>query len=105
VLEKLEYLGIIDENWNINDENWYGKRKSDYKQAYEQAVRLAVHKGQVCTSFLQRKMCVGYSKACQFIEQMEKDAIVGARNGVKPRDVLITKKDLARKEREWKKSK
>ena len=54
------------------------------------AVELAVRNGSVATSFLQRKLHIGYGKAAQYIDIMEDLGIVGEKNGSKARDVLIT---------------
>ena len=64
------------------------------------AVELAVRNGSVATSFLQRKLHIGYGKAAQYIDIMEDLGIVGEKNGSKARDVLISmdewKEKLAR---------
>jgi S-DNA-T family DNA segregation ATPase FtsK/SpoIIIE len=72
---------------------------------YKQAVRLVFDEDRAAAALLQRKMRIGYCKASRLIDEMEKDGIVGPMKENEPRDVLITKKDLIRKEREWKKSK
>ena len=53
------------------------------------AVELAVRNGSVATSFLQRKLHIGYGKAAQYIDIMEDLGIVGEKNGSKARDVLL----------------
>lgn len=54
------------------------------------ATELAIRNGNVATSFLQRKLGIGYSKAAKYIDIMEDLGIVGEKNGSKPRDVLIS---------------
>ena len=54
------------------------------------AVELAVRNGSVATSFLQRKLHIGYGKAAQYIDIMEDLGIVGEKNGSKARDVLVS---------------
>ena len=54
------------------------------------AVELAIRNGSVATSFLQRKMRIGYGKAAQYIDIMEDLGVVGEKNGSKPRDILIS---------------
>ncbi|MCA1744074.1 MAG: hypothetical protein LC631_09075, partial [Desulfovibrionales bacterium] len=39
-------------------------------------------------SLIQRRFRIGYNKAALFIEQMEKDGILGPQEGSKPRQVL-----------------
>ena len=64
------------------------------------ATELAIRNGSVATSFLQRKLHIGYGKAAQYIDIMEDLGIVGEKNGSKARDVLISmdewKEKLAR---------
>ncbi len=54
------------------------------------AVELAIRNGSVATSFLQRKLHIGYGKAAQYIDIMEDLGIVGEKNGSKARDILIS---------------
>ncbi len=54
------------------------------------AVELAIRNGSVATSFLQRKLHIGYGKAAQYIDIMEDLGIVGEKNGSKARDVLVS---------------
>jgi len=63
----------------------------DYDELYDQAVALVAELRQASISMLQRKMRVGYNRAARMIERMEKEGVVGASDGVRPRDVLINK--------------
>jgi S-DNA-T family DNA segregation ATPase FtsK/SpoIIIE len=60
-------------------------------EEYERAVDLVQMNGQASTSFLQRRLRVGYNRAARMIEMMEKDGIVGPADGSKPRKVLALK--------------
>ena len=55
-----------------------------------QAAKIAIETGKISTSLLQRKMSIGYGKACRLIDMLEDIGVVGESNGQKPRDVLIT---------------
>ena len=59
-------------------------------QKFLNAVELAIRNGSVATSFLQRKLKIGYGKAAQYIDIMEDQGIVGEKNGAKAREVLMT---------------
>ena len=63
----------------------------DYDELYDQAVALVAEIRQASISMLQRKMRVGYNRAARMIERMEKEGLVGASDGVRPREVLINK--------------
>ncbi len=54
------------------------------------SVEMSIRNGSVATSWLQRKMSIGYSKAAQYIDNMEELGIVSEKNGSKPRDILIS---------------
>jgi len=56
---------------------------------YEQAVRVVVESGQASTSYVQRRLKVGYNRAARMIERMERDHIVGPTNGVTAREILV----------------
>ena len=45
------------------------------------------------TSLLQRKLRIGYARAARIIEEMEEQGIIGAADGSRPRDVLISSMD------------
>ncbi len=60
---------------------------------YQEARRIVVDAGKASTSFLQRRMRIGYSKAARFIEMMEEQGIVGQADGARPREVLVTSLD------------
>ncbi len=55
---------------------------------YEDAVRLVIEFGKASTSLLQRRLRIGYGRAAHLIDLMERDGIVGAADGPKPREVL-----------------
>jgi S-DNA-T family DNA segregation ATPase FtsK/SpoIIIE len=56
---------------------------------YDEAVRLVADTRRCSTSWLQRKLALGYNRAARIVETMERRGIVGPANGAKDRDVLI----------------
>jgi len=58
---------------------------------YQEAVEFAIETGKVSISLIQRRFRIGFNKAALFIEQMERDGIIGPPEGSKPREVLIKK--------------
>lgn len=58
-------------------------------EEYKMARQLVVENGQASTSFLQRKLRIGYNKASRFMDMLEEEGIVGPPNGAKPREVLV----------------
>ena len=65
--------------------------ESERDELYERAVELVQMNGQASTSFLQRRLRVGYNRAARMIEMMEEDGIVAPADGAKPREVLVRK--------------
>jgi len=61
---------------------------NDNDPLFNDAVRLVIEFGKASTSLLQRRLRVGYGRAAHLIDLMERDGIVGAADGPKPREVL-----------------
>lgn len=57
---------------------------------FQDAVRVVIESRKASTSLLQRKLRIGYAKAARIIEEMEEQGIIGAADGSRPRDVLIS---------------
>ena len=58
---------------------------------FDKAVDVVLETGQASTSFLQRKLSVGYARGAKIIDQLEDKHIIGPANGSKPREILITR--------------
>lgn len=58
-----------------------------------QAIEMVLEMGQASASLIQRKFKVGYSRAARILDQMEAWGVVGASEGSKPRQLLITKQE------------
>lgn len=56
---------------------------------YDAAVRIVAETRRCSTSWIQRKLGVGYNRAAKMVEAMERRGIVGPSNGAKDREVLI----------------
>jgi S-DNA-T family DNA segregation ATPase FtsK/SpoIIIE len=56
----------------------------------DEAAKIAVEAGRVSTSYLQRRMKIGYSRAARIVDLLEQLGVVGAADGAKPREVLVT---------------
>jgi DNA segregation ATPase FtsK/SpoIIIE, S-DNA-T family len=60
----------------------------DNDPLFNDAVRLVLEFGKASTSLLQRRLRIGYGRAAHLIDLMERDGIVGAADGPKPREIL-----------------
>ncbi len=56
---------------------------------YDQAVAIVAKDRKCSTSYIQRKLSIGYNKAAKIVEQMEEQGIVSAANHVGKRDILL----------------
>jgi S-DNA-T family DNA segregation ATPase FtsK/SpoIIIE len=61
---------------------------SDDDPMFDDAVRLVFEFGKASTSLLQRRLRVGYGRAAHLIDMMERDGLVGAADGPRPRELL-----------------
>lgn len=66
----------------------------DEDELLHEAREIVVNMGKASASLLQRKMRVGYARAASILDQLEEAGIVGPSNGSKPREILITKRQL-----------
>ena len=66
-----------------------GEGGSQRDPMYRKAVELVVRTGHGSTSFLQRKLKLGYSRAARLVDQLEEDGILGPADGSKPRKALV----------------
>lgn len=78
---------IRDEDVNaINALSGGGGDDGEDADILERACALAKEKGKVSTSFLQRKLGIGYSKAARLIDMMEEKGLITGADGNKPRE-------------------
>ena len=60
----------------------------DEDEMYEEARQLVIETGKASTSFLQRKLKLGYARAARLMDTLEERGVVGPADGAKPREVL-----------------
>ncbi|MBK4214502.1 DNA translocase FtsK 4TM domain-containing protein [Paracoccus caeni] len=58
-------------------------------QLYDQAVMIVARDRKCSTSYIQRKLAIGYNKAARLVEQMEEQGVVSSANHVGKREVLV----------------
>ena len=80
----------IDEILNFADEKEIGDNQTqgNKDELYQSALEIIRSEGKASTSFLQRKLQIGYNRAARIIDMMEADGIVSKANHVGKRDVL-----------------
>ena len=80
----MEEITTQTNNENSNIANGDG----DEDELYSQAVDIIKSEGKASTSFLQRKLQIGYNRAARIIDMMEEKGIVSKANHVGKREVL-----------------
>ena len=83
----------IDEEIFTNDDDAQGElfeNGTDFGEdpLYEEALQVVLQAGKASTSYVQRRLKIGYNRAARLVEEMEERGIVGPANGSKPRDVI-----------------
>lgn len=68
-----------------------GDMDMEADEMLDAAIEVVVESGQASVSMLQRRLKLGYSRAARIVDQMEERGIVGAFEGAKPRQVLISR--------------
>lgn len=90
VLDKQKVNGIgghgLDGN-SGSDDNEDGGGDALFQEAKE----IVISSGKASTSYLQRRLSIGYGRAARMIDLLEESGIIGATNGSKPREVLVSK--------------
>ncbi|MEX2519456.1 MAG: DNA translocase FtsK 4TM domain-containing protein [Paracoccaceae bacterium] len=90
-----EYVSAVTEGGEDDEENAAideilglgGDGSED--QLYDQAVMIVARDRKCSTSYIQRKLAIGYNKAARLVEQMEDQGVVSGANHVGKREVLI----------------
>ncbi|MDB5253940.1 MAG: ftsK [Parcubacteria group bacterium] len=65
-----------------------GDDNGDDDELYEEAKEVVLGAGKASTSFLQRKLRIGYARAARLIDLLEEKGVVGPGSGAKPREVM-----------------
>jgi S-DNA-T family DNA segregation ATPase FtsK/SpoIIIE len=77
-----------------SSEGMGGDASTPYDALWMDCLRIAANEGQVSTSWLQRRLSIGYTRAGRIIDRMEAEGLVGPSRGAKPREVFITVEQL-----------
>ena len=83
---------------HINNENLSSSSHSsdseENDELLDEAIKLVVEYQQASTSFIQRKLRIGFNRASRIMEELEAKGIISERDGSKPRQVLIAKEEI-----------
>ena len=90
-----EYEESIIEH--IESESKDGGRSSEEGAGDElvnEAIKIVVEYNQASTSFLQRKLRIGFNRASRIMDELEERGIISEKDGSRPRQILVTKEEL-----------
>lgn len=87
---------VINSFDNMSDEEGEEGFDDDGEEdtLYEDAKEVILNTGNASTTFLQRKLKIGYARAASIIDQLERRGVVGPGEGAKPRKILASRKGL-----------
>ena len=66
-----------------------GERAPSEGDLYDRAVAIVLRDRKASTSYIQRRLSIGYNRAADIIERMEREGLVSPANGVGKRDILV----------------
>ena len=95
-----DYLDAITEDDDDEDGGSAGGGGSggnfeDSDDPYDQAVSVVLRDGKASTSYIQRRLGIGYNRAASIIERMEQEGIVGPANHAGKREILVPTEEEA----------
>ena len=88
VIEEIEKQAVAEKGSKSGGDGGGFDDKDDMLSA---AIECVIEAGQASTSYLQRRLKLGYARAARLIDEMEEMGIVGPFEGSKPRQVLMTR--------------
>jgi len=90
--EPIEYQEEVTEKYLPGNEPAV-EESEERDELFMDGVRVVCSAGKASTSYLQRRLSIGYNRAAKIIDQLEKAGVVGPADGVKPRIVLVSSPD------------
>lgn len=89
-LEKLQDTIDFDDSRENETESVFSSLDEDGEDddKYDEAKEVVLQAGKASTSFLQRKLGIGYSRAAKLMDMLEERGVIGPQSGSKPREVI-----------------
>jgi S-DNA-T family DNA segregation ATPase FtsK/SpoIIIE len=100
--EKPDYdQTVVEKQKNLNNDGSVDFSDPDQgDELFEEAKEIILQAGKASTSFLQRRLKVGYARAARLMDLLEEAGIVGPGEGAKPREILVTEREVDENEGE-----
>jgi S-DNA-T family DNA segregation ATPase FtsK/SpoIIIE len=83
-----EVTAAADEDGEAGDLGFGGEGESN--DLYDRAVAVVTRDGKASTSYIQRRLQIGYNRAASLMERMEQEGVVGAANHAGKREILVS---------------
>ena len=91
--DDVDYSEDIINHINSESSNEAAMSSSDTDELLEEAMKLVIDYQQASTSFIQRKLRVGFNRASRIMDELEEHGIISEKDGSRPRQVLVGKED------------
>lgn len=88
-----EYLDAIVEDVEEDNAEAAGGNLESSDDPYDQAVAIVLRDKRVSTSYIQRRLGIGYNRAATIIERMEDEGVISAANHAGKREILVPTQD------------
>lgn len=85
IQKQIEERAVTDKKSPFEGE----EEEENYDPLFEKAAEVVIESGTASTSFLQRKLSVGYARGAKIIDQLQDYGVIGPSEGSKPRKVLM----------------
>lgn len=92
IVDFLKKEGEPDYNYQVTEDARTGGtafNSEDADPLLEDAAQIVIDAGKASTSFLQRRLKIGYSRAARIMDMLEEAGVIGEQNGSKAREILV----------------
>ena len=89
LLDQTEIKLFVKSFDSFSHSEMYGEEASPRDSLYERALEVVVSTGNASTTFLQRKLKIGYARAASLIDELEERGVVSKPDGNRARQILI----------------
>ena len=90
MVEDIKKSGYQAEEVDVfSDNSGFGSGEESQDELFDEAMKIVIEAQQASTSYLQRRMKVGYSRAARLMDELEHAGVVGPADGAKPRQVYV----------------
>lgn len=92
--DEIDYKSEIIDHINNEGSELETKEENQGDELIEEAIKLVVEYQQASTSFLQRKLRIGFNRASRIMDELEERGVISEKDGSRPRHVLVEKDEL-----------